>query len=350
MPDRGSVNTAVLQEFLQAALSDDDLNELCFHHFKTASATFAQGMNRRQKELVLIEYALRHAQVDFLLEQVTAINPAQVARFKDRFYSSPDHSGPSMPVEIVDRGAANELDAPNPFTATLAIKDALRFVGREAELRRLHALLQDGSVALLGERKIGKSSLLWQISQTWPGTVLGPFDCMGMEDARDLYDHLAHALALEQADWRTLRRGLRQCQALLLLDELDVGPRIGLTFNDLARLRTVCQENRHFKLVAVSHQPLKRIFPDPGVGSAAYDFLQPLTLPVLREHEARGLLAHPWAPSASLFDGPTSDLILSLTAGHPFNLQRAAYHRYHALSEAAYDWLAAYHQDMEQML
>ncbi|MBK9230929.1 MAG: hypothetical protein IPO15_08715 [Anaerolineae bacterium] len=104
------------------------------------------------------------------------------------------------------------------------------------------------------------------------------------------FDHRA-------APWsRRTRRGLRQCQALLLLDELDVGPRIGLTYNDLARLRTVCQENRHFKLVAVSHQPLKAL-PDPAMAPPTISCtLDPAGLATTR----RGLLAHPPSPLSSM--------------------------------------------------
>jgi len=57
---------------------------------------------------------------------------------------------------------------PNPFTQTLAVRDPARFVGRQGELARLKRLLSGGSVALLGEPKLGKSSLLWRLAGLAP--------------------------------------------------------------------------------------------------------------------------------------------------------------------------------------
>ncbi len=54
---------------------------------------------------------------------------------------------------------------PNPFTDVLAVKDPAPFVGRERLLERALRLLEGGSVALVGERKVGKSSVLWQLQQ-----------------------------------------------------------------------------------------------------------------------------------------------------------------------------------------
>ena len=68
------------------------------------------------------------------------------------------------------------------------------------------------------------------------------------------------------------------------------------------------------------------------------------------ETESRRLLTHPWAPNAPQFDAPTLDELLKLAGGHPFKLHRAAFHRYEALTDPTYDWLAAYRQDLENLL
>ena len=59
---------------------------------------------------------------------------------------------------------------------------------------------------------------------------------------------------------------------LLLLDELDRWPSIGLTYNDLEQFRGVCNNHPGLKIVAVSRKPLKAVFPYPGYGSEAYNF------------------------------------------------------------------------------
>jgi hypothetical protein len=237
---------------------------------------------------------------------------------------------------------------PNPFGRV--IKDPTLFVGRQKELSRLRALLQRGSVALLGEPKIGKSSLLWQLAQSWPDEVIGPVNFELVEGLDDYYRDLADRLKLEASDWRSIRNVLRERRLLLLLDELDKAPGRGFDGEALARLRAVSGQNHGFQVIAVSRNPLKKIFPDSGLGSPVYSFLQPFTVGVLDEGDARGLLAHPWAPEGSSFDAATADQLLLLSERHPFKLQRAAFHRYEALSEPGRDWLAAWQQDMEHML
>ncbi len=242
------------------------------------------------------------------------------------------------------------LPAPNPFSQTLGIRDPAFFIGREAELRRLRAMLAGGSVALLGEPKIGKSSLLWQLARSWDGEVLGLIDLQAIEDRDDFYDALARELDVTESGWRPLRRALRERQALLLLDELDEGPGLGLGAADLGRLRAVCGQNPGFKLLAVSRSPLKDLYPDSWRGSPAYNFLQPLSLGEMGEEEARRLLRHPWAPEATGFDESTVVELLELAGGHPFKLQRAAFHRYENLFAPGYAWRQAWRIDMEQML
>lgn len=253
-------------------------------------------------------------------------------------------------TEVPHRTPAHPALPPNPFTDLLAVRDPARFVGREAELRRLQALLQGGSVALLGEPKVGKSSLLYHLARNWTATAVEPIDCQGLQDRDDLYACIAEALSLDDHRWRTVRQAIQENPVLLLLDELDAGRECGLACADLARLRAVAGQNPEFRLVAASRTPLREVFPDPGRGSPAYNFLQPLTLGPLAEREAYALLAHPWAPGAPLFEDETCARLVELARCHPFRLQRAAFHHYEALADPGYGWQAAYQREMEQML
>ncbi len=240
--------------------------------------------------------------------------------------------------------------AANPFSEHQAIRNPDIFVGREAELRRLNMLLEGGSVAIFGEPKIGKSSLLWQLTHAGNGNVLGPIDFHQLTDRADFYHALAQELNVTEDGWREIRQALRNQEAILLLDELDTGPDVGFETADLYRFRSICAQNRGFKLVAVSHEPLKSSFPDLRKRSRAYDFLQPLTLGEMTEQEARTVLAHPWAPEAASFDERSIQLMQELAGGHPFKLQRAAYHRYQSLLDPAFEWREGWRVDMEHML
>lgn len=243
----------------------------------------------------------------------------------------------------------------NPFTDTLAVHEEIRFIGRKLELNRLLSRLYSSSVALLGDVKIGKSSLLLNLKRMWKGNTIGPLNCNLLKDQNDFFQHIANELGLNCIDWPEIRNAIEKKKLLFLLDEFDVAPQCGFTYEVLGRFRAICDTNRSFKMVTVTRKPLNEVFPDTGVGSPAYNFLIPFTLGPLNEHDANLLLSHPWAPEAPQFDTETCKNLLHLaeyhtTGYHPFKLQRAAFHRYEALADSTYNWKNAYKQDVEQLL
>jgi hypothetical protein len=337
-------NTAVVRELLLATFSDEELTTFCFDYYQLVHEGFSSGMSRTKKVQELVEHCARRGQMEPLLTRVEQVNAYQYARFEDRLRNAqlqpPKWPGPKPAVVPVPA---------NPFGDTLAIRDAERFIGRETELRRLQTLLAGGSVALQGEAKIGKSSLLWRLAHTWAGKVLGPLDCQCLADRDDFHEWLAEEVDAETSDWRVLRKALNRSQALLLVDEMDAGPRHGLTSEDSEFLRSTCDKNRGFKIVAVSRKPLREAFPDSG-SSPLFNILVPLTLCAMPDDESRLLLSHPWAPGTPPFDAATIDQLLKLADGHPFKLHRAAFHRHESLADPTYDWLPAYRQDLENLL
>jgi hypothetical protein len=243
----------------------------------------------------------------------------------------------------------------NPFVDLKVVQDPERFIERPTVMHVLMSYLSSGgSVALQGEPKIGKSSLLRSIARTWKeagnGEVLGPLDCQSLLDAEDFYGAIAGALGLENSDRRGIRDALNQGDYLFLLDELDFAPKCGITHNDMAFFRAILSSNRKFKMMAVSRGPVKNIYEDIDDDSKIYSVMLPVTLGPLTENEARQLLAHPWAPDAPHFDEIATIELIELTACHPFKLQRAAHHRFDSLADPGYDWRSWYSMEMEQML
>lgn len=238
----------------------------------------------------------------------------------------------------------------NPFTDMLAIQEPHRFIGRKTETSRLWDFLQIGSVSLQGEPKIGKSSMMLHIARKWPGKIIGPinFDQLGSPD--DFYKYIANELKLKSYDWSDICEALESIEALLLLDELDVAPKRGISHDHMSYFRAVCESNRDFKILAVSRVELKKVFPDTGMGSPIYNIMQPLTLKELKREDALLLLEHPWAPESKKFTQATCEDIIATAGLHPFKLQRAAYHYYLSLNEPTYHWKDGFQQDIEQML
>jgi len=330
-------DTYTIRELLLVALGDEELTILCFDHFRCVHQRFTDAVNRSQKIQMLVEHCDRHGQMERLLALIKTKNPYQYERFELRLSSRPPSS---IPVML----------PPNPFASIGEARNARCFVSRKTELRRLQMLLQAGSVILVGPMKIGLSSLLWQFIPLGRGACVGPIGCQELEDRDDLYEQMAEGLRVQGHTWRVIRQALKSREILLLVDDLDAGPARGITIDDLARLRAIASNNARFRMIAVSHQPLKEVFPHHGPDSPGYSFLQPCEIGPLTSDESRLLLSHPWVLGAPQFDEITFGQLLMLAGDHPFKLWRAAFHRYEAQADPSYDWLAAYRQDLEHLL
>lgn len=136
----------------------------------------------------------------------------------------------SRPVEEISQASGHRVprhrvSAPpaatgaNPFSSIMGIREPSRFIGRTKACARVMRMLRGGSVAIIGEPKIGKSSLLYAIKRTWTGPSLGPFDLQGIEDTAHFFQELARALGQQSSRWPTLYDVLRKQPLLLLLDE-----------------------------------------------------------------------------------------------------------------------------------
>ncbi len=281
------------------------------------------------------------------VEQLRKWRREAEARAEKRLRAGSARNGVDVSTPAVDEDRL----PPNPFGNLLAIRDEAAFIGRERELRRLRDMLAGGSVALWGEPKIGKSSLLLRVAATWDEeATLGPVDFEAIEDRDDFYAALAGELGMASGGWREIRGQLAGRDALLILDELDKAPACGWKAEDLGLLRSLCGRNPRLKVLAASRKPPKEIFPDLGEGSPVFNFLQPQRLTDLEQADAKVLLTHPWAPAAPDFDATTTAELLATAGSRPFRLQRVAFQRYQAFADPDYDWRTAWREDLELLL
>jgi len=77
-------DTAAIRELLTEAFNDEELDTLCFDHFRAVYEEFASGMSKGEKIRRLLDYCVRREQVETLLAQVRQGNPAQYARFEEQ--------------------------------------------------------------------------------------------------------------------------------------------------------------------------------------------------------------------------------------------------------------------------
>jgi hypothetical protein len=101
-----------------------------------------------------------------------------------------------------------------PFVAGSKIEDSWRFVGRKQELHAIASRMsgvQPTSVNVVGDKRIGKSSLLYHFSQTWEQRVPEPSRYvviyLSLQDADchseiGFYQAVAEALLSRVSGWK----------------------------------------------------------------------------------------------------------------------------------------------------
>jgi hypothetical protein len=71
-----SVTSAQVRARLTQALSDEELTQLCYDHFRSVYEQFSAGMSKSDHVQRLLDYCERRGQVEELLAHVREINPA----------------------------------------------------------------------------------------------------------------------------------------------------------------------------------------------------------------------------------------------------------------------------------
>jgi hypothetical protein len=252
----------------------------------------------------------------------------------------------------------------NPFFHRGAIRRTEDFIGREAETSQILGLLKNGqSVSLIGPRRIGKSSLLLQLSTP---AIRTPFrldpenalfvllDCQELagsppEEVYELFlDGLVDAarqsgLKLESdahpGTYRTLDRVLHQIyqknlNVVVLLDEFELlAANQHLTPYFFARLRGLTTKYGLAYLTA-SQKPLFAITAEEEIlSSPFFNIFVTLPLGLFNEAEALTLIQERLDRTNIAFSDALIRHLLFLVGTHPFFLQIGCYHAFHALTQ-----------------
>ncbi len=237
----------------------------------------------------------------------------------------------------------------NPFFHRGPIRDRSYFFGRERLLARALGFLTEGqSVALVGPRRIGKTSLLFRLME--PHDLPAPFspalrlqccyfDCehWGRLSAEQIYGLLADAVrqglsadprprepvsfaAFERVVGQAVAQGI---QPVLMLDEFEaLSTNPALDNNFFAGLRALAMEH-HLAYLTVSTQPLlaltyARVHPH---SSPFFNFFALLRLGLFSHAESSALLQTLSARGGAPFTAPFCDRLIQGVGDHPFFLQ-----------------------------
>ncbi|MBD1815127.1 AAA family ATPase [Microcoleus vaginatus DQ-U2] len=158
----------------------------------------------------------------------------------------------------------------NPFIPQHGKIDDPRFLfGREREIRWVFQTLNSGSsVAIIGERAIGKSSLLQAIYRQAPTQLHHPrqpiyLDLRNVCDEDDFYRALCDKAGIETAKGYQLQRALESHRFLLLLDQVEKMTSDEFTNQVRGQLRGLAEgNNAPLRLVVSARNPLDILFPD----------------------------------------------------------------------------------------
>jgi AAA+ ATPase superfamily predicted ATPase len=234
---------------------------------------------------------------------------------------------------------------PNPYTNRSAIKVPEQFFGRDAELTDIFTRIQGGqSVLLMGERRIGKSSLLYAVGNERKDALQEDthFVLLDMQSvAGCTEDAFIRMFCREVAAVTPARTGEQGRDALndlalkiratgrrliIAVDEFDVlvsNERIMPEF--LAFLRSWTLRYDFPFVVAFRDGSIARIVEDPKFGSAFLNQFGPVYVGPLKQEEARRLVREPAAERGVQFSREEIDLVLDLGGYFPLLLQIVCY-------------------------
>lgn len=234
---------------------------------------------------------------------------------------------------------------PNPFFYGGRITNPAQFVGREAELRRIFTALESASrgeaqhISLVGPRRIGKSSLLYHLTQVYQTRLKEPdkyrLACIDLDSphAHTLPGLLGLILqALDLSDFK--RPTLEQFQSELekLQTRKGVIPVLCLDeFEHLAKRKTEFTEavfaswrslgsSSQVVFITASAMPLNELLRFGDLTSNFHNIFTLLPLREFKDSEAHELLLRSDRP----FGPVETDELLQLTGAHPAKLQIAA--------------------------
>ncbi len=225
--------------------------------------------------------------------------------------------------------------AENPFGPLNGmVDDPQQFFGRDRELTRIFELLNShSSVAVIGERQVGKSSLLRAIARQAATRLNSPRQTIYLnlhliESDDDFYTELCEKAEIPLGRGAMLARSLRAKRVLLLLDEVEKMTWQGFTAGVRSQLRGLAEgADAPLRLVLAARTSLDRLFPD-----AQETGVSPLSGICLEERvagwneaEMRGLITQRLAKMPICFTEAEMQQLMQESRGTPSRLTQLCY-------------------------
>jgi len=227
----------------------------------------------------------------------------------------------------------------NPFIPqTGRIDYPQLFFGRDREIKGVFEVLNNnGSVALIGEEGIGKSSLLWVICQSAKNLLLSPrqpiyLDLNGVRDEDDFYTALCEEVGIPKSNGYMFTRALKNYRVLLAIDNIGRMSREGFTRHLRDHLRGLAdRQEASLKLIVAATEPLDRLFNDsqdevktsPFSGIFQQENINPWDATI-----ARVFIETRLAMTSVRFNDDEISQLVQESGGHPRRLMQLCYQNY----------------------
>ena len=253
---------------------------------------------------------------------------------------------PSPQIPLPNDNPTAEVEQPNinynnPFFPLSGRIDKPQFFfGRKREIRAVFDTLNSGSsVAIIGERAIGKSSVLQAIYREAPTQLRYArqpiyIDLQIVCDEDDFYGDLCHKAGIEKAKGGNLSRALESNPLLLLLDEVENMTWDGFTNPTRSLLRGLTEGyNPPLRLVIAARTSLDLLFPGTNMTSpfkGHEETLKQWDEEICREFIVSRLLADwltPVAQPVNFTEAEIAELIAE-SGGYPQKLMQLCYQTY----------------------
>lgn len=251
----------------------------------------------------------------------------------------------------------------NPFLHRGPIRDPAYFYGRRTEIKQALALLQRAqSVSIVGPRRIGKSSLLFQLAnpavveqhdlrseaccfvyvacESWSSLTQNEFFGLFLQEMKEALVKASHTVdftlpATEATTYRALDQAIRtvvsqSIRLIFMLDEfeaLSTNPQLDVHF--FSALRGLTNRHRVAFITASTEMLYDLTYIQTTVlSSPFFNFFAQIRLHPFLSTEAKEMLHCLAAKGGISFSPATITFLYDLAGPHPCLLQLAGYHAF----------------------
>ncbi len=259
-------------------------------------------------------------------------------------YSS--NSAPGIPIiQITEIEPSSPLNNQNPFVPiTGKVDDNKQFFGREKEIKEIFELLNNASsVAIIGEQAIGKSSLLYAVSQQSVNLLNSPrqnvfLDMNIIHNQEDFYFAICEKVDIPDSKGYRFSSHLEKNnkRVLLILDNVGKLNGEGFTRDVRDHLRGLAEgENACLKLVVAANESLKTLFNDSYKTSPLADICQQIDIQPWDEKIIREFIKKRLQPTTIDFTEADIQKLIHESGGYPQKLTQLCYNLYKKYSESS---------------